>query len=109
MKPVVAARPTALLLSASLLTVSLLAAPIPAHAGDGGAVAAGIIGGLAAGAIIGSAVRPPPPVYYAPAPVYAPPPPVYVAPAPTCYYAPGAPVWDQWRGAWVRPQVQVCN
>jgi hypothetical protein len=53
-------------------------------------------------------VRPPPPVYYAPAPVYAAPPPVYVAP-PTCYFAPGAPVWDQWRGIWVRPQVQVCN
>jgi hypothetical protein len=90
------------------LAVALAAAPIQARA-DGSAVAAGIIGGLAAGAIIGSALRPPPPVYYAPAPVYAPPPPVYVAPAPTCYFAPGAPVWDQWRGIWVRPQVQVCN
>jgi hypothetical protein len=80
MTTVVAARPSALLISASLLSVSLLAAPIPAHAGDG------------------------------PAPVYAPPPPpVYIAPAPTCYYAPGAPMWDQWRGVWVRPQVQVCN
>ena len=38
-----------------------------------------------------------------------PPPPVYYAPAPTCYFAPGAPVWDQWRGIWVRPQVRVCN
>jgi hypothetical protein len=89
------------------LALSLAAAPIHARA-DGGQIAAGIIGGLAAGAIIGSMVRPPPPVYYAPAPVYAAPPPVYVAP-PTCYFAPGAPVWDQWRGIWVRPQVQVCN
>ena len=75
------------------LALSLLAAPIQARA-ENGQIAAGILGGLAAGAIIGSAVRPPPPVYYAP---------------PTCYYAPGAPVWDQWRGIWVRPQVRVCN
>ena len=85
----------------------LLAAPIQVRA-ENGQIAAGILGGLAAGAIIGSAVRPPPPVYYAPAPVNAPPP-VYYAPAPTCYYTPGAPVWDQWRAMWVRPQVQVCN
>jgi hypothetical protein len=84
------------------LALSLLAAPIQARA-EGGQIAAGIIGGLAAGAIIGSMVRPPPPVYYAPAPVYVAPPP------PTCYFAPGAPVWDQYRGIWVRPQVQVCN
>jgi hypothetical protein len=77
------------------LVLSLLAAPIQARA-EGGQIAAGIIGGLAAGAIIGSMVRPPPP-------------PVYYAPAPTCYLAPGAPVWDQWRGTWVRPQVRVCN
>jgi hypothetical protein len=92
------------------LAVSLLATPIQARA-DGGQIAAGIIGGLAAGAIIGSIVRPPPPVYYAPAPVYVapPPPPVYVAPTPACYYAPGAPVWDAYRGIWVRPPVQVCR
>jgi hypothetical protein len=84
------------------LAVSLLAAPIQVRA-EGGRIAAGILGGLAAGAIIGSMVRPPPPVYYAPAPVYVAPPP------PTCYFAPGAPVWDQYRGVWVRPQVQVCN
>jgi hypothetical protein len=60
----------------------LLAAPIQVRA-ENGQIAAGILGGLAAGAIIGSAVRPPPPVYYAPAPVYAPPPPVYYAPPPT--------------------------
>ena len=81
------------------LALSLVAAPIQARA-EGGQIAAGIIGGLAAGAIIGSMVRPPPPVYYAPAPVYV---------APACYFAPGRPVWDPYRGIWVRPQVQVCN
>jgi hypothetical protein len=96
-------------LVAAGLALSLAAVPIQARA-ENGQIAAGILGGLAAGAIIGSAMRPPPPpVYYAPAPVYAPPPPVYYAPAPVCYYAPGAPVWDQWRGIWVRPQVRVCN
>jgi hypothetical protein len=90
------------------VVAALAGAPVRSHAGDG-QIAAGILGGLAAGAIIGSAARPaPPPVYYYPAPVYAPPP-VYVAPAPACYYAPGQPVWDGYRGAWVRPQVRVCE
>jgi hypothetical protein len=63
----------------SMATFSLTA---PAHAGNGSAVGAGILG-FGVGAIVGSAlapqtvyVAPPPPVYYAP------PPPVYVAPAP---------------------------
>lgn len=74
------------------------------HAGE--AVAAGVIG-LAAGAVLGSALTapqaPPPPVYYAPPPVrYAPPPPrVYYAPpppppvyyAPVRSYAPWTPEW----------------
>jgi hypothetical protein len=90
-------------LAAASVAVSLVTVPIEARAGDGGAIAAGIIGGLAAGAIIGSAARPP--VVVAPAPVYAVPPP----PPPTCYWAPGAAMWDPYRGAWVRPQVQVCN
>lgn len=41
--------------------------------GNGGAVAAGVLGGLAVGAMIGAAAAappPPPPGYYAPAPVY---------------------------------------
>ena len=91
------------------LVLALTSAPIHVRA-ENGQVAAGIIGGLAAGALIGSAVRapPPPPAYYYPAPVYAPPP-AYVVPAPSCYFAPGAPVWDSFRGAWVRPRVQVCD
>jgi len=92
------------------LVATLMGAQIQARA-ENGQVAAGILGGLAAGALIGSAVRPapPPPAYYYPAPAYAPPPPAYVAPMPSCYYAPGQPVWDSFRGMWVRPPVQVCD
>jgi hypothetical protein len=78
------------------------------RAGDG-QVAAGIVGGLAVGTILGAAVAapryyapPPPPAYVAPAPVY-------VAPPPRCYWTYGEPVWDGWRGVWVRQRVQVCN
>ena len=60
-----------------------------AHAGNGSAVGAGILG-FGVGAIVGSAiapqtvyVAPPPPVYYAP-----PPPPVYVAPPAPVYIGP---------------------
>ena len=53
----------------ALVVAASLAAPIaPAQAGDGGAIAAGMLGGLAAGAIIGSAVAPRP-YYYGPPPV----------------------------------------
>jgi hypothetical protein len=91
------------------LVAALMGAPIQARA-ENGQVAAGILGGLAAGALIGSAVRPapPPPAYYYPAPAYAPPP-AYVVPAPSCYFTPGQPVWDNFRGVWVRPSVQVCE
>ena len=90
-------------------TLALMGAPIQARA-DNGQVAAGILGGLAAGALIGSATRPapPPPAYYYPAPAYALPPPAYV-PTPSCFFTPGEPVWDGFRGMWVRPRVQVCD
>src|SRR5262249_48791674 len=92
------------------LLVALTAAPIQARA-ENGQVAAGILGGLAAGAVIGSAGRPapPPPVYYYPAPAHAAPPPAYRVAAPACHYTQGQPVWDSFRGAWVRPRVQVCD
>ena len=92
------------------LALSLVGTPIEAQA-ENGQIAAGILGGLAAGVIIGSAVRPapPPPAYYYPAPAYAPPPPAYVVPPPSCYYTPGEPVWDAFRGMWVRPRVRVCD
>ncbi|HYS48509.1 MAG TPA: hypothetical protein VEM36_07035 [Xanthobacteraceae bacterium] len=84
------------------------ALPIKARADNGG-FAAGLIGGLAAGAIIGSATAPRyygPGYYYEPAPVYVapPPPPAY---APSCYWTRGEPVWNGYR--WVRPRVQVCD
>ena len=76
----------------SIVTIGMAAISLanPAHAGNGSAVGAGLLG-FGVGALVGSAVRPqtvyvapPPPVYYAPPPpvYYAPPPPVYVAPAP---------------------------
>jgi hypothetical protein len=86
---------------ATAVAVSALVALGPAHAGNGD-VAAGLLGGFAAGAIVGtvlSAPRPAP-VYVAPAPT-----PVYVAP--TCYWTWGQPMWDGYR--WVRPRVQVCD
>jgi hypothetical protein len=90
------------------VVAALAGVPVQAQAENG--FAAGMLGGLAAGAIIGSAARPaPPPAYYYPAPVYAPPPVAYVPPAPSCYYTLGRPVWDGYRGTWVRPQVQVCD
>jgi hypothetical protein len=84
------------------VTVSAVAAPNYAQAG-GGDVAAGLLGGIAIGAIVGSALAPRP--YYAPAPVYMAPAPVYAEPQ--CYWTRGRAMWDGYR--WVRPQVQVCD
>jgi hypothetical protein len=68
-------------------TLAVAVAPMGAQAGDRGAVAAGVIGGLAAGAIIGGAIAnsapPPPPAAYYPAPAYGPGP-VYYEDAPEC-------------------------
>ena len=69
----------ALGLAGSLMT----AVSLPARAGDGGAIAAGIIGGTALGVLAGAAIAnsPPPP----PPPGYYPPP-----PPPSPYYDPAA-------------------
>jgi hypothetical protein len=91
-----------LIVLVAVATMGAAIVPVPAQAGNGGAVAAGVIGGLAAGAIIGGAVASQP-RYYAPAPVYVAPPPA------RCYWTRGEPVWDGYRGAWVRPRVQVCE
>ena len=67
----------------SIVTIGMAAISLanPAHAGNGSAVGAGLLG-FGVGALVGSAVTPQT-VYVAPPPVYyAPPPPVYVAPAP---------------------------
>lgn len=70
------------------LAATLVAAAVPARAGDGGAIAAGIIGGTALGVIAGAAIAgppPPPPGYYGPPPGYYEPPPL-----PSPYYDPAA-------------------
>ena len=67
----------------ALAAAITLAAALPssAQANCGGCgVAAGVVGGLAAGAIIGSAIANSGPRYVEPAPVYAPPPPAYAEP-----------------------------
>jgi hypothetical protein len=89
----------------SAITVTLVVGS-QAHA-DAGDVAAGLLGGLAAGAIIGGAVAAPPPIYVGPAPVYVAPAPVPVYVEPTCYWTRGRPVWDGYR--WIRSRIQVCD
>lgn len=67
----------------ALAAAATLAAALPSSAQarcHGCGVAAGVVGGLAAGAIIGSAIANSGPAYVEPAPVYAPPPPAYVGP-----------------------------
>ena len=82
---------------ASLEFANAAATPVRAGGGD---VAAGLLGGLAAGTIVGAAIT---------APRYYGPPPVYVAPAPYCYWTRGEPVWDGYRGVWTYPAVRVCE
>ena len=74
--------------AAAALAAALTLTPADAFAGPrNGAIAAGILGGLAAGAIIGGAIAnapPPPPPAYAPYPAYAGP---YPAACPGGYWA----------------------
>jgi hypothetical protein len=89
-------------LALSLTAATLTAVSPPANAGDGGAIAAGILGGTALGFLAGTAAAsppppPPPPVYYAP---------VYAAPPPRCWYEPQQ-VWTGY--AYVIQRVRVCN
>jgi hypothetical protein len=86
------------LAAAATLAVVAVGAPSDAFAQRrGGAVAAGVIGGLAAGAIIGSALAPRP-YYYEPAPVY-------VAPPASCIERQW--VWSNRRGDYVLRNVRV--
>jgi hypothetical protein len=91
-----------ILAAAGALAVVSVAAPTDANAQwrRGGAVAAGVLGGLAAGAIIGSAVAP---RYYDP---YYGPAPVYVAPGPASCVEPQW-VWSERRGEYVWRNVRV--
>ena len=88
------------------------ALPSPAQARcHGCGVAAGVVGGLAAGAIIGSAIANSGPTYVAPAPVYAPPP-AYVAPSGVyeggvCHVE-NRRVWIEGYG-WRSRRIEVCD
>jgi hypothetical protein len=106
--------------TAAAIALSALVATPQAEAGNGGAIAAGAVIGLATGAIIGSAIAshpprayyyggptyyaPPPRVVYRPAPVYVAPRPVYVAPR--CWLETRR-VWDGY--GWYRQKVEVCR
>jgi hypothetical protein len=90
----------------ALVVASPLNAALPYHAHAGDGFGAGLFGGLVAGTIVGAAVASGPRYYGPPPVVYAEPAPIY---APTCYWTRGAAVWDEYRGIWVRPRVQVCD
>jgi hypothetical protein len=86
----------------SVMAASLTTVCFPARADEAGAVAAGLLGGLAVGAIAGSAIAgaapPPPPYGYYYAPAYAPP--------PRCWWQPQE-VWNGYN--YVVEQVRVCQ
>jgi len=87
----------AIVATTTVILAATTTAPVTAKADDGGAIAAGIIGGLTLGAILGSVgPHPVPPV--AIGPVYE---------GPSCYWAPGRPYWDGYR--WEPSRVRVCD
>jgi hypothetical protein len=85
----------------AIAAAALVAAALPSSAQarcDGCGVAAGVVGGLAAGAIIGSAIANSQPRYVEPAPVYDAPPSAYDEPpeyveGPVCHME-RRQVWD---------------
>lgn len=96
---------------ATAATVAASSVALPQHAeARGGRIAAGIIGGLAAGAIVGSALAGPR-YYYGPGHYYAPAPyayydePAYVV-EPSCYWQRER-IWNGW--AWRLRRVRVCD
>ena len=91
-------------IASAIVVVTLAASPVllpaPANA-ENGQIAAGVVGGLIGGALLGGALasRPaPPPVYYAPEPVY--------VEEPACRLVRER-YWDGY--GWVYRRVQVCN
>src|SRR6202161_1382580 len=106
------------LAAAAGIGLASIAAPAPANAGCFGcAVGVGVLGSVAAGAIIGSAIaNSPPPGYYPPPPGDFPPPPAaygrppgpgYAQLAPGCRWAQRR-VWVEGVGYQMRT-VQVCQ
>ncbi len=92
---------TGLAVAAAALLAATIATPQPAEAHcHGCGIAAGVIGGLAAGALIGSAVAGPayygPGYYYAPGPYY----------GPACYWTRER-FWDGY--GWRVRRVRVCD
>jgi hypothetical protein len=88
--------------AAAILAVAAVATPQPAQAHyHGGGIAAGIIGGLAAGAILGAAAANGP--YYGPGYYYGPGPAYYGGPG--CYWTHRR-FWDGW--GWHVRRVRVC-
>jgi len=92
----------------ALAAAGTLAAALPSLAQancNGCGVAAGVVGGLAAGAIVGSAIANSRPVYVEPGPVYVAPPPVYYE-GPICHVE-RQQVWDGY--GYRTRRVQVCD
>lgn len=87
--------------AAATLALATVAAPQHAEARNG-RIAAGIIGGLAAGALLGAAAANGP-YYYGPGYYYAPGPVYY---GPRCYWARQR-YWNGWR--WRSHRVRVCD
>jgi len=87
---------------AATFAAATLSVPSAAYA-DNGRITAGVLGGLAAGALIGGALatRPAYPAYVVEEPVV-------VAPPPRCWRESRGPAyWDGY--AWVQPTVRVCS
>jgi hypothetical protein len=88
------------IVAVTLATTPLLSVPVRA---ENGQIAAGVVGGLIGGALLGGALAarpapPPPPVYYAPEPVY--------VEEPVCRIVHER-YWDGY--GWQLRRVQVCN
>ena len=96
----------------ALAAAGLVAAALPTSAQarcDGCAVGAGVLGGLAAGAIIGGAIANSGPRYVEPVPVYGPPPPrvYYEDDGPVCHVERQR-VWVEGYGYRTR-RMEVCD
>jgi hypothetical protein len=92
----------------SLGVAALAGTMTPTYAGDGGAIAAGVIGGTALGLLAGSAAA----GAYGPGPGYPPPPPAYgyAPPAPAYYEPPRHRChWDGYAGVYVDRYGRVCE
>src|ERR1700674_120984 len=92
-------------ITSAIVAVTLAAGPLllPASArADNGQITAGVVGGLIGGALLGGALAarpaPPPPVYYAPEPVY--------VEEPACRLVRER-YWDGY--GWQVRRVQVCD